>query len=62
MIVEFAHHNLVFLDSYNLVVQATDGGSPPRVGTATVLIDVIDVNDNKPRFDRSFYMEAVLEG
>ncbi|XP_077983782.1 protocadherin Fat 4-like [Glandiceps talaboti] len=36
---------------YTLTVYAIDRGSPPLTGTATVEVNVIDVNDNAPRFD-----------
>lgn len=36
-------------------MQASDNGSPPRVATTTVNIDVSDVNDNAPVFSRGNY-------
>lgn len=36
-------------------MQASDNGSPPRVTTTTVNIDVSDVNDNAPVFSRGNY-------
>ncbi|XP_048863831.1 cadherin-23 isoform X2 [Brienomyrus brachyistius] len=39
-------------ESFNLTVVATDHGRPPLSGTATLLISVIDVNDNRPVFVR----------
>ncbi len=38
------------VDFYNLTVSATDGGIPPNVGYASVLITVLDVNDQAPVF------------
>ncbi|KAK2817251.1 hypothetical protein Q5P01_025442 [Channa striata] len=43
----------VFLDreivpSYKLVLQAADRGNPPLSSTATVRVQVVDVNDNSP--------------
>jgi hypothetical protein len=38
------------VDFYNLTVSATDGGVPPNVGYASVLITVLDVNDQAPVF------------
>ena len=38
------------ISSYQLVVVATDNGVPPRSGTASVQITVIDQNDNAPQF------------
>lgn len=36
--------------SYSVVVLATDDGVPALTGTAVVLVEVIDVNDNSPVF------------
>ncbi|XP_067132550.1 cadherin-related tumor suppressor-like isoform X1 [Centruroides vittatus] len=41
-------------DSYNLIVQATDGGNPPKSSSTTVTVIVSDKNDNPPRFTRLF--------
>lgn len=40
--------------SYELVVEARDQGQPPLTGTATVLVTVLDKNDNPPHFTRLF--------
>ncbi|XP_067842532.1 protocadherin-20 [Heptranchias perlo] len=37
-------------EKYRLVIRAIDGGSPPRESTASVLLTVLDINDNSPRF------------
>ncbi|XP_025973578.2 protocadherin beta-15-like [Dromaius novaehollandiae] len=42
-------------------VIATDGGSPPRSGTAQVRIVVLDANDNAPVFTQELYDGQVLE-
>ena len=47
---------------YQLDVEATDGGIPRRIGVTQIAIQVVNVNDNSPRFDRSFYSEEVSEG
>ena len=44
------------------MLEATDGGNPPRIGTAEIFIDIININDNNPQFDRSFYVAEVSEG
>ena len=48
--------------SYQLDVEATDGGIPRRIGVTQIVIRVVNINDNSPRFDRSFYAEEVREG
>ncbi|XP_076279539.1 cadherin-related tumor suppressor fat [Lasioglossum baleicum] len=40
--------------SYELVVEARDQGQPSLTGTATVLVTVLDKNDNPPHFTRLF--------
>ncbi|KAG9345553.1 hypothetical protein JZ751_008697 [Albula glossodonta] len=39
---------------YALKVKATDRGSPPKSTSVKVLINVLDVNDNAPRFSKIF--------
>ncbi|KAG7461989.1 hypothetical protein MATL_G00197140 [Megalops atlanticus] len=39
---------------YVLKVKATDRGTPPKSTTVKVLISVLDVNDNAPRFSKIF--------
>ena len=48
--------------SYQLDVEATDAGVPRRIGVTQIVIRVVNINDNSPRFDRSFYAEEVREG
>ncbi|XP_068273240.1 protocadherin beta-15-like [Nyctibius grandis] len=45
----------------NLVLTATDGGSPARSGTAQVRIVVLDANDNMPVFSREVYEVRLAE-
>ncbi|XP_066510500.1 protocadherin-8-like [Hoplias malabaricus] len=40
-------------DTYRLQVTANDGGSPPKTGSVTVHIKVLDSNDNSPQFEHS---------
>ncbi|XP_075045350.1 neural-cadherin-like [Mixophyes fleayi] len=39
---------------YTLVILAIDEGSPAQTGTVTVLLNVLDVNDNGPVFDGTY--------
>ncbi|KAG8182639.1 hypothetical protein JTE90_018475 [Oedothorax gibbosus] len=41
-------------DSYVVVVTAVDHGTPQKTSSATVFINVLDKNDNPPRFTRLF--------
>ncbi|NWX46774.1 PCDBH protein, partial [Steatornis caripensis] len=45
----------------NLLLTATDGGSPPRSGVAQVRIVVLDANDNIPVFGREVYEVRLAE-
>ncbi|XP_041344703.1 LOW QUALITY PROTEIN: protocadherin beta-16-like [Pyrgilauda ruficollis] len=44
----------------NLLLTASDGGSPPRSGTAQVRILVLDANDNIPVFERETYESRLI--
>lgn len=63
------HYTIVtsaFLDretisSYNLTVNAVDGGSPPLSSRMTFKVDVADVNDNPPRFEQTSYTVYITE-
>ncbi|XP_060233368.1 protocadherin beta-6-like [Meriones unguiculatus] len=44
-----------------LTLTALDGGTPPRSGTTTVRIEVVDINDNAPQFVQSLYEVQVPE-
>ena len=46
---------------YRLTVRARDGGNPARSDMSTVIITVLDVNDNSPAFQRSSYSIGVRE-
>ena len=47
--------------SYSLVVTATDGRLPPNSATATVVVTVVDINDNSPAFSATSYQANVVE-
>lgn len=44
-----------------LEVLAVDGGSPSRTGTASVVIKITDINDNKPEFQNESFLFAIQE-
>ncbi|XP_045406984.1 protocadherin beta-15-like [Lemur catta] len=44
-----------------LTLTAVDGGAPPKTGTALVLIDILDINDNAPEFAQSLYQVQISE-
>lgn len=46
---------------YRLVLTATDGGTPPLSSNMSLLVEVQDVNDNAPMFQRPQYYVNVLE-
>ncbi|EAW62003.1 protocadherin alpha 11 [Homo sapiens] len=45
----------------NLLLTATDGGKPELTGTVRLLVQVLDVNDNDPEFDKSEYKVSLME-
>ncbi|XP_063058911.1 protocadherin alpha-C2-like [Engraulis encrasicolus] len=46
---------------HELVLTASDGGSPALTGTAKINVRVLDSNDNVPVFDSSVYKVKLLE-
>ncbi|XP_029369051.1 protocadherin alpha-2-like [Echeneis naucrates] len=44
-----------------LLLTAVDGGKPPRSGSLQLTVNVIDVNDNTPTFNKSLYKLRVKE-
>lgn len=48
-------------DVHRVTVVAVDGGDPPRSGSAIVMINVLDANDNGPSFEYSSYEVTVTE-
>ncbi|XP_054168820.1 protocadherin-like wing polarity protein stan [Oppia nitens] len=47
--------------SYRLVVRAQDAGSPPRSNTTQLLVNILDKNDNEPKFYTSLFQETIVE-
>ncbi|NXC03566.1 PCDG7 protein, partial [Orthonyx spaldingii] len=47
--------------AHNLILTATDSGSPVKSGSTTIKIVVIDGNDNAPEFTQSVYKVTVRE-
>ncbi|XP_067104224.1 protocadherin alpha-C2-like [Osmerus mordax] len=46
---------------HNLILTAVDGGIPTRSGTSSIIIRVLDTNDNAPQFDKESYSIDVVE-
>ncbi|GLD47041.1 protocadherin alpha-C2-like isoform X3 [Lates japonicus] len=46
---------------HNLILTAVDGGVPPRSGTASIIINVLDINDNAPLFSQPVFAVNVSE-
>uniref|UniRef100_A0A671QIP4 Cadherin domain-containing protein n=1 Tax=Sinocyclocheilus anshuiensis TaxID=1608454 RepID=A0A671QIP4_9TELE len=46
---------------HTLTLTAVDGGVPARLGTASIIIQVLDTNDNAPQFDRQVYSVDLIE-
>lgn len=49
------------MDRYALTVLATDNGSPAATASCSVLVTVLDDNDNSPRFEKDFYSFELVE-
>ncbi|XP_069510298.1 protocadherin alpha-2-like isoform X5 [Ambystoma mexicanum] len=49
------------LSEVHLTLTAVDGGTPERSGTVQILIEVQDVNDNFPVFDKAVYRVTLVE-
>ncbi|XP_063045464.1 protocadherin alpha-3-like [Engraulis encrasicolus] len=47
--------------THRLVLNAIDGGKPPKSGTVEIHVDVLDVNDNAPVFTEGKYMVTLQE-
>lgn len=46
---------------HQLILTATDGGTPALTGSTTINVRVLDANDNNPVFDSSVYKVKLLE-
>ncbi len=46
---------------HNLILTAVDGGVPARSGTASIIVRVLDTNDNAPKFDKDSYTINLTE-
>ncbi|KAG8439034.1 hypothetical protein GDO86_005289 [Hymenochirus boettgeri] len=46
---------------YNITIKATDKGSPSLSFTKSIRLDISDVNDNSPEFEKSIYVVYVQE-
>ncbi|XP_019730300.1 protocadherin alpha-8-like [Hippocampus comes] len=44
-----------------LTLTAIDGGTPPKSGTMTIIVNVLDINDNAPVFSQTLYKASVYE-
>lgn len=49
------------ISSYNLLIEAMDGGAPPLKGQLIVNVTVQDINDNQPMFNQSRYYATIEE-
>ncbi|XP_035378386.1 protocadherin beta-16-like [Electrophorus electricus] len=45
----------------SLILTAVDGGTPPRSGTVTIYVTVLDANDNTPVFSQTVYTVSLSE-
>ncbi|XP_015205229.1 protocadherin alpha-8-like isoform X22 [Lepisosteus oculatus] len=45
----------------HLVLTAVDGGKPPRSGTLEIIVNLLDINDNTPVFNKPLYKVNVYE-
>ncbi|XP_058264266.1 protocadherin alpha-C2-like isoform X12 [Hemibagrus wyckioides] len=46
---------------HSLILTAVDGGVPTRSGTASIMVRVLDTNDNAPKFDKESYTIHLME-
>ncbi|XP_070559913.1 LOW QUALITY PROTEIN: protocadherin Fat 4-like [Ptychodera flava] len=48
-------------DKYDLIINATDGGTPMLYGLGYITVIILDVNDNAPIINPSSYAESIYE-
>ncbi|XP_072251875.1 protocadherin beta-16-like [Leuresthes tenuis] len=46
---------------HNLILTAVDGGTPARSGTASIIVHVLDTNDNSPAFEKVNLSVKIME-
>ncbi|XP_043925794.1 protocadherin alpha-C2-like [Protopterus annectens] len=46
---------------HRLSLTAIDGGQPERSGSVSITINILDANDNSPKFDQSVYQASLME-
>ncbi|KAM9357311.1 protocadherin alpha-8-like [Symphorus nematophorus] len=44
-----------------LILTAIDGGTPAKSGSMTIIVNVLDINDNPPVFSQTLYKASVYE-
>ncbi|KAF3838336.1 hypothetical protein F7725_010104 [Dissostichus mawsoni] len=44
-----------------LILTAIDGGTPAKSGSMTIIVNVLDINDNTPVFSQTLYKASVYE-
>ncbi|NWZ88126.1 PCDBD protein, partial [Poecile atricapillus] len=49
------------VEEYNVTVRARDEGSPPLSASKTLLVRLLDVNDNAPTFTQAIYTMVISE-
>ncbi|VIO90129.1 Cadherin domain containing protein [Brugia malayi] len=49
------------INKYWLIIEAQDDGIPPRSSNITVIVNILDINDNKPEFKEQMYFVDVPE-
>lgn len=49
------------LQEFKLSIVASDNGHPPLLSEVVVEVEVLDVNDNAPKFQKSLYESEVVE-